>query len=58
MRAFRASLGTQIVNDVGEKTDQYFYGGSGRGPLARKTGQSMSQWIEAEEDAYHEMLKS
>ena len=58
VRAFRASLGTQIVNDVGEKTDQYFYGGTGRGPLSRKTGQSMSQWIEAEEDAYHEMLKS
>ena len=42
LRAIHASLGTQTVNDVGEKTDKYFYGGASRGPMARRPGQTMS----------------
>ncbi|CAK0884716.1 unnamed protein product [Prorocentrum cordatum] len=46
IEAFRRSLGNQVIVDVG-----------GRTAVIRKDGQTMSHWIETEEDMYHEQLK-
>ncbi|CAK0846568.1 unnamed protein product [Prorocentrum cordatum] len=58
IETFKRSLGTQVIADVGERTEKYFYGGPGRTEVTKKHGQTMSQWIETEEDLYHELFKA
>ena len=41
VHAFQRSLGTQIIANVRECTDRYFYGGIGRTTLSRRPGQTM-----------------
>ena len=58
IEAFRRELGTQVVSDIGEKTDAYFYAGPNRSALTRRLGQSMAQWIETEEEAYDQLQRA
>ncbi|CAK0814541.1 unnamed protein product, partial [Prorocentrum cordatum] len=58
IEAFRRELGSQVVSDIGEKTDAYFYAGPGRSALTRRLGQSMAQWIEAEQEAYDQLQRT
>ena len=56
VQAFRRSLGTQIIANAGACTaDKYF--NVGCAAVSRRPGQTMSQWIETEEDPHHLLLK-
>ena len=58
IQEFRRQLGPQVVSDIGEKTDSYFYAGASRTALTRRFGQSMPQWIETEEEAYAQLART
>ena len=58
VQGFRRSLRTHIISHVEECMDKYrLYGGIGRSALSRRPGQTVSQWVEMEEDLYQELLK-
>ena len=55
VQALGRSLAMQINADMEKCTDKYVYGGIGRTALRRRSGQTLSQWIEIDEDSYYEL---